>query len=62
MRNERDMIRRFLGSEEAVTAVEYAVMLAALILFILSTLVSFSETMKGFFGGVKTNVDNLPGG
>lgn len=56
------MIRRFLLSEDGPTAVEYAVMLAFVILFTVAAITSMSESMKTFFGVVDTSVDNLPGG
>jgi len=55
------MIRQFLGSEDGPTAVEYAVMLAFVILFALAAVTSMGGSMKTFFTDVDTSVDKLPG-
>lgn len=53
------MIRRFLFSEDGVTAVEYAVMVALVILAILASVISMSQSLTGHFNSVETTVDGL---
>ena len=53
------MFRRFFCSEDAVTAVEYAVMVALLILAVLASVISLSNSLQGHFNDVETTVDGL---
>jgi Flp pilus assembly pilin Flp len=53
------MIRNFFYSEDAVTAVEYAVMVALLILAILASVISLSQSLTDHFNSVETTVDGL---
>ena len=53
------MIRNFFRNEEAVTAVEYAVMIALVILAILGAVVSMSDSLTNKFNEVETTVDGL---
>ena len=53
------MIRQFLFDEDGVTAVEYAVMVALVILGILVAVVSMSDSLINHFNDVETTVDGL---
>lgn len=53
------MFRRFFRSEDAVTAVEYAVMVALLILAVLASVVALSNSLQSHFNDVESTVDGL---
>jgi Flp pilus assembly pilin Flp len=49
--------RRFLSGTEATTAVEYAVMLALILVAVISAISAVGSDAGGFWGGIKTNLD-----
>jgi Flp pilus assembly pilin Flp len=48
--------RRFLRDAEAATAVEYAVMLALILVAIISSIGVVGGRAGGFWGGIQTNL------
>lgn len=52
-------LRNFLMSEEANTAVEYAVMLALIILTCIVGVKALSNSSTGMWSGNKTKLDNV---
>ena len=50
-------ISDFIKNEEAATAVEYAVMLALILMSIIATVQSFGGTASSLFGNANTEID-----
>ena len=53
-------IARFFRDEEAATAVEYAVMLAMILLAVLSAVGAVGSKTGGLWGGIVNSVDAYP--
>lgn len=51
--------RRFLRDSEAATAVEYAVMLALVLLSVISAIATVGGKAGGFWGGIQTNLNGV---
>lgn len=49
--------RRFLRDAEAATAVEYAVMLALVLISVISAIAAVGGRAGGFWGGIQTNLN-----
>lgn len=49
--------RRFLQDSEAATAVEYAVMLALILVAVISAITAVGGQAGGFWGGIQTNLN-----
>ena len=47
-----DPIRRFLNEDQAATATEYAVMLAAILLTIIAAIMSVGQASGGMWGNI----------
>ena len=54
-------IRRFIRGEAAATAVEYAVMLALILMVALGAIFNFGTTNGGLWGGVSDYLSNAMG-
>lgn len=52
-------IRNFLRDEDAATAVEYAVMLAMIIMTAIAAISSFGASTNGLWGNIDTELDNV---
>ena len=52
-----DPIRRFLYEEEAATAVEYAVMLALILIAVLSAIGAVAQQAGGMWGNVHSELN-----
>jgi pilus assembly protein Flp/PilA len=50
--------RRFLNNSEAATAVEYAVMLALILIAVISAISAVGGQAGGFWGGIQTNLNS----
>ena len=50
------LLFRFLREEEAATAVEYAVMLALILISIMGAITSVGGESGGMWGGIKNNM------
>ena len=51
-----DAIRKFLRSEEGPTAVEYAVLLAMILVVAVSSIAVFGGASGGMWGGIQTSL------
>jgi pilus assembly protein Flp/PilA len=51
--------RRFLLDSEAATAVEYAVMLALILIAVISSIGAVGGQAGGFWGGIQTSLTNV---
>ena len=51
-------IVKFLKSEEATTAVEYAVMLALILLTIIGSVIAFGGSAGGWWGNIDTEINS----
>ncbi len=51
------LLKRFLHEDEAATAVEYAVMLALIIITCLVAIGSFGTNLNSMFGDIHTNME-----
>lgn len=52
-------IRSFLQADEAATAVEYAVMLAMIIMTAIAAISSFGSSTNGLWGAIDGDLDNV---
>jgi pilus assembly protein Flp/PilA len=52
--------RRFLGDETAATAVEYAVLLALILMAVIGSIANFGSEAGGMWGGIKSDLDATP--
>lgn len=59
MRRVIVFFRRFLQDSEAATAVEYAVMLALVLLSVISAIAAVGGRAGGFWGGIQTNLNGV---
>lgn len=50
-------LRRFLRNSEAATAVEYAVMLALILIAVISSIGVVGGQAGGFWGGIQNNLN-----
>ncbi len=55
-------IKRFLVSEDGPTAVEYAVMLALIVILAIGTITTLGTSIKSAFANVNTELAKAPGG
>jgi Flp pilus assembly pilin Flp len=51
-------LRRFLLDSEAATAVEYAVMLALILIAVISSIGAVGAQAGGWWGGIQTNLNS----
>jgi len=58
MRSLAQKVQRFLVSEDGPTAVEYAVMLALIIIVCLTAISSLGEATSDQFDAIKSELDN----
>ncbi len=58
MKNLAKKVQHFLVSEDGPTAVEYAVMLALIVIVCLAAVKSIGESANATFESVKTGLDN----
>jgi Flp pilus assembly pilin Flp len=49
---------RFLGEDEAVTSVEYAVVLALILMVLITAIAALGSHTGGMWGGIQTNLQN----
>ena len=56
MRSLREKVRRFLVSEEGPTAVEYAVMLALIIIVCLTAITQLGQQVNQTFSDIKSSM------
>lgn len=56
MKDTFQAVKRFLTSEDGPTAVEYAVMLALIIVIAVATIGPLGNTVAGIFGSVDTTL------
>ena len=60
-----ELLRRvndFLRSEDGPTAVEYAVMLALIVILAIGTITSVGSSVKGVYANVNAELAKAPGG
>ena len=55
-------VRDFLRSQDGPTAVEYAVMLALIVILAIGTITTLGTSVKGAFANVNTELAKAPGG
>lgn len=55
-------VRDFLRSQDGPTAVEYAVMLALIVMLAFATIATLGTSVKGAFASVNTELDKTPSG
>ena len=55
-------VNEFLRSEDGPTAVEYAVMLALIVILAIGTITSVGSSVKGVFANVNAELGKAPGG
>jgi len=55
-------VRDFLRSQDGPTAVEYAVMLALIVMLAIVTITTLGTSVKGAFANVNTEMAKAPGG
>lgn len=58
MKNFADSVKRFLVSEDGPTAVEYAVMLALIVIVCLTAISSLGNAAKNTFDDVKNSISS----
>ena len=51
-------IKRLLRDEDGPTSVEYAVMLAMILMAVIVTITSFGQAQNQYWGGIKTELNN----
>lgn len=51
-------LQSFFKNEEAATAVEYAVMLALILMSVIATIQSFGGAASSMFGNANTEIEN----
>jgi pilus assembly protein Flp/PilA len=56
MRDLRSRVRRFLSSEDGPTAVEYAVMLALIVVVCITVIQSLGTSISGTFSSVQSSL------
>ncbi len=56
MKEAFQAVKQFITSEDGPTAVEYAVMLALIIVVAVATIGPLGQTIKGIFGNVDTTL------
>ena len=57
-----DRARDFLRSQDGPTAVEYAVMLALIVILAIGTITSIGSSVKGIFATLDVEMAKMPGG
>jgi Flp pilus assembly pilin Flp len=58
-----NFIVRFLSNESATTAVEYAVLLALILIVAMTAILNLGTTNGGLWGGISTEITNgMPSG
>ncbi len=57
-----DAVKRFVQSEDGPTAVEYAVVVALIIIACITAITNFGSALSGWFTGTTTTVTNLDDG
>ncbi len=55
-------VRDFLRSQDGPTAVEYAVMLALIVILCIGAITTLGTSVKGAFANVNTELAKAPGG
>ena len=55
-------VRDFLRSQDGPTAVEYAVMLALIVILCIGTITALGTSVKGAFANVNAELAKVPGG
>ena len=55
-------VRDFLRSQDGPTAVEYAVMLALIVMLAIVTITTLGTSVKGAFANASTELGKAPGG
>jgi len=51
-------LKKFLREEDGPTSVEYAVMLAMILMAVIVTITSFGQQQNQYWGGIKTELNN----
>ncbi len=59
MRSLAEKVHRFLVSEDGPTAVEYAVMLALIIVVCLTAITQLGQSVNSTFDNIKTKMDTV---
>lgn len=57
----RDMLKRFWTDEEGLTTVEYALLLALLVVAALATWAAFGNTVKATVGNANSSIEAAQG-
>mgnify|MGYP003574569129 CR=1 FL=1 len=60
MKNLFNAVKRFVTSEDGPTAVEYAVVVALIIIGCIAALGTFSTSLQGWFTTTAATIDTLP--
>ncbi len=60
MKKAMNVLKRFVTSEDGPTAVEYAVVVALIIIGCIAALGTFSTALQGWFTGTATTITALP--
>ncbi len=51
-------LKKFLREEDGPTSVEYAVMLAMILMAVIVTITAFGQQQNQYWGGIKTELSN----
>ena len=55
-------VQKFIQAEDGPTAVEYAIMLALIVIVCITAITSVGTAANGAFNNVATEMGNIPGG
>lgn len=62
MRRFVSRVRDFLRSQDGPTAVEYAIMLALIVILSIGAITAVGSSVKGVFATLNTEMAKMPGG
>ena len=61
MGKEEKLVKKFLKDESGQTMLEYALIIAVLVLVIIAAIPDLRDAVLGVFGGVEAELESAPG-